>query len=76
MFSPAKAVELDPGAFVGLSVARLIGNLPLIRVIVRPAMSVVAAEIVVMHELRAPALSEAHNVISEPSQHAKDQAGV
>jgi hypothetical protein len=46
MFSPAAAVELDPAGFAGLGVARLIGNLPGLRVLVRPAMSVVAAELI------------------------------
>ncbi len=56
MFSPAKAVEFDPAAFAGLSLARLVGNVPIIRVFVRPAMSVVAAEIVARHESALQAL--------------------
>lgn len=53
MLSPAAAVELDPAAFAGLALSRLIGNLPLLRIFVRPAMSVVAAEIVVTRSPRS-----------------------
>lgn len=78
MFSPAMAVELDFAAFAGLSLARLIGNVPLIRVFVRPAMSVVAAEIVIQRAVAAaPLLSTATlESVMEPPQRAKDQAGV
>ncbi len=77
MFSPAKAVELDFGAFVGLSVARLLGNVPLVRVFVRPAMSVVAAEILVAKAVANPALAAVTGGdLLMPTQHERDRAGV
>ena len=76
MFSPAMAVELDPAAFAGLGAARLLSTIPLVRIFVRPVMSVVAAEIVIRRAFRSPALLQSRGAILEPSQHARDQAGV
>ena len=76
MFSPAKAVELDPAAFAGLAVARLIGNVPLIRVFVRPVMSVVAAEILVRRAVKSPQAVEVPLDVLDPPQRARDQADV
>ncbi len=76
MFSPAKAVELDPAAFAGLALMRLIGNVPLLRILLRPVMSVVAAEIVLDRAREAPVLTEPRDALQEPTRHAREQAGV
>lgn len=43
--APARAIEQDLPAFVGLSVARLVASLPLVRIALRTAVVVAAAEV-------------------------------
>ncbi len=55
LYAPAECVEQQPAAFAGLTIVRLVGSLPLVKVFVRPLIPVASAVMLEAYRERHPA---------------------